>query len=114
MGNLKSQIHAFLNEIEYTHLKKNWVKRLIEMGIAESEARVWAAEIGHVVDEYRSSLMILAKLLEETDIERIPELVHSFAIGIVVNTVDEIEEPMRYLEKQLEKYLPPEPDDEDE
>ena len=111
MDNLKTRIQTFLEEIEFTHLKTNWVERLTELGIVESEARKWAAEIGHVVDEYRSSLMRLAELLEEPDVERIPQRIYSWAVGIIVNTVGEIEEPMRYLEGQLEKYLPPEPDD---
>jgi hypothetical protein len=54
------------------------------------------------------------KLLHETDAEDIPNKVHGWAIGILNVTIPEIEEPMRYLQGQLEKYLPPKDDDEDE
>src|SRR5258706_5100921 len=111
---LKARIKAFLEEIEYVHLKKDWPERLIAAGIDEREAQKWAAEIGHVVEEYQSSLMRLADLLQETDSERIPRRVHSWAVGRIEVSIPEIEEPMRYLEGELEKYLPPEPDDEDE
>jgi hypothetical protein len=114
MDDLGTQIKLFLDDIEFIHLKKEWQERLVNVGIDVAEASVWAAEIGHVIDEYRSSLIRLADLLEETDPERIPLRVHSWAVGRLVVSIPEIEEPMRYLEKQLEKYLPPEPDNENE
>jgi hypothetical protein len=111
---LKTRIKALLSEVEFTYLKRTWVEHLAETGIDEGEARKWAAEIGHVVDEYQSSLIRLVDLLEETDPERIPQCVHSWVVGRLEVTIPEIEDPMRYLEGLLEKYLPPEPDDEDE
>lgn len=114
MEDLKARIKALMTEIESTHLKKDWIERLIEAGIEKEAAYTWAAEIGHVIDEYRSTLMGLADVLAETDVDRIPRQVHSWAVGISEVTVAEIEEPMRYLEKQLDEFLPPEPDDEDE
>lgn len=114
VNDLKPRIKTFLEEIEFTHVKTLWLEHLLAVGIDKSDAAVWAAEIGHVIEEYQSSLMRLADLLQETDPQRIPEEVHSWAVGRIEVTIPEIEEPMRYLEKQLEKYLPPEPDDEDE
>lgn len=114
MDDLKTRIKTFLDEIEYTHLKRAWPERLVAAGINEREAHKWAAEIGHVVDEYRSTLMQLAELLQVTDTERIPQQVHSWAVGISEVTVPEINEPMLYLKGLLEEYLPPEPDDEEE
>ena len=114
MDDLKDRIKAFLEEIEYIHLKKTWLEHLIAAEIDENDARTWAAEIGHVVEEYQSSLMVLAELLEESDPKRIPSEVQNWAVGIRVVTIPEIEEPMHYLEGQLEKYLPPEHDDEDD
>lgn len=114
MNDLKTRIKTFLEEIEYTHVKKLWLERLIAVGVDKNEAEVWAAEIGHVIEEYQSSLMRLADLLEETNGEVIPQHVHSWAVGRIEVTIPEIEEPMRYLEGQVRKYLPPEPNDEDE
>jgi hypothetical protein len=111
---LKTRIKALLNEIEFTHLKKDWTKRLTEVGIDEGDASKWAAEIGHVVDEYQSSLIRLVDLLQESDPRRIPQRIHGWAVGRLEVTIPEIEDPMRYLERLVEKYLPPEPDDEDE
>jgi len=114
MDDLKNKIKTLLEEVENIHLKKTWPEYLIAVGISEDEARIWAAEIGHVVEEYQSSLMRLVDLLQETNVERIPEKVHSWVVGRIEVTIPEIEEPMRYLEGQLEKYLPPETDDEGE
>ena len=113
LDDLKARIKALLEEIEYTHLKKTWPEQLIKAGISEIEAHKWAAEIGHVVEEYQSSLTRLVDLLQENDSQRIPQQVHSWAVGTFEVSVPEIEEPMRYLEGLLEKYLPPEPNDED-
>ena len=114
MDELKSHVVSFLKEFEFTYLKGKWVDQLIKAGIDEKEARVWAAEIGHVVDEYRSTLRELAGLLLETDPEQIPQKIYSWAVGIQEVTVPEIAEPMEYLEELLEKYQPPEPDDNDD
>lgn len=114
MDDLKARIKALLEEIEYTHLKKTWPEQLIAAGFNEIEAHKWAAEIGHVVEEYQSSLMRLADLLQENDSQRIPRQVHSWAVGRLEVSIPEIEEPMRHLEGLLGKYLPPEPNDEDE
>src|SRR5689334_21543248 len=83
LDDLKKRIKDFLDEIEYVHLKEAWPKRLSGIGINERDAQIWAAEIGHVVEEYQSSLMRLADLLEETDPERIPLRVHSWAVGTI-------------------------------
>jgi hypothetical protein len=84
------------------------------VGIDEREAHRWAAELGHVVDEYRSTLRELAGLFDETDPEQIPQKIYSWAVGIQEVTVPEIAEPMKYLEELLEKYIPPYEDDDDE
>jgi hypothetical protein len=114
MEDLKPRIKEFLEEIEYEHLKKIWPEQLGAAGLDKREAQKWAAEIGHVIEEYQSSLMRLADLLLETDAQRIPREVHSWAVGTIVVTIPEIEDPMRYLKGEMEKYLPPEPEDEDE
>jgi len=111
---LKNRIKALLSEIEYSHVKRTWVEQLTQKGFAEDEARQWAAEIGHVVDEYQSSLIRLVELLEEANPERIPESIYDWTVGRLEVTIPEIEEPMRYLENLLKKYIPAEPDDEEE
>ncbi|MBZ0275150.1 MAG: hypothetical protein K8I60_03340 [Anaerolineae bacterium] len=114
MSDLKERIKQVLDELIQVHLYKRWPEHMIALGIDEDEARTWGAEISHVVDEYRSTLMDLTNILGETDMDRIHRQVHSWAVGISEVTVPEIEEPMRYLEKLLDKYLPPEPDDKDD
>ena len=116
MDELKPRVVAFLEEFEYTYLKGKWVEELVSVGIDIDEARMWAAELGHVVDEYRSTLRELADLLLETDPEQIPQKIYSWAVGIQEVTVPEIADPMKYLEEQLKKYIPPDDygDEEDE
>jgi hypothetical protein len=107
---LKTRIKVLLDELEFRHLKKNWVRHLVETGIDEHEARKWAAEIGHVIDEYRSTLIDLADLMMEYDPELILLDVHEWAVNISDVTVPALEDPMRSLEELLEKYLPPDDD----
>jgi hypothetical protein len=107
MDDLKARVKAFLDEFEFTYLKRKWVEQLIEVGIDEREAHRWAAELGHVVDEYQTTLMLLAELFLVTDPEQIPQKIYSWAVGIQEVTVPEIAEPMKYLAEQLEEYLPP-------
>lgn len=114
MDDLKTRIKMLLEEVENIHLKKTWPEHLIGIGVSEDDARVWAAEIGHVVEEYQSSLIRLVDLLQESNLEYIPEKVYSWAVGRVEVTIPEIEEPMRYLQGILQKYIPPEPDDEED
>jgi hypothetical protein len=113
MDELKSLIQSFFNEVEFTYLKKRWVERLIANGIDEKEAGLWAIEIGHVVDTYRSNLTRLADLLAETDTDRVPEKVYYWVVGSLDDTIPVMTDPLQYLEKQLEKYLPPDEEDED-
>lgn len=114
MENLREHIESFFKEIEFEYLKKQWVEKLIEAGIDKDETGLWAVEIGHVIDEYHSTMVSLADILKETDTNSIPQLIHTWAVGISTVTVSEIDEPMRYLEKQLEKYVPQYDDDDDE
>ena len=106
MEEIKKRVKLLLDEIEYVHLKKKWLQNLVEAGADEEEARIWVAEIGHVVDEYRTTLEQLTELLGDTDIETVPTKIHDWAVGISEVTVPEIQEPMRYLEGQLKKYVP--------
>ncbi len=114
VNDLKPRIKTFLEEIEFTHVKNLWLERLLAVGIDKNEAEIWAAEIGHVIEEYQSSLTHLADLLEETNADLIPQRVHSWVVGTIEVTIPVIEEPMQYLQGLLEKYLPPEPNNEDE
>lgn len=114
MDDLKERIKTLLEEIEYNHLKKTWTERLIVAGIDEREAHKWAAEIGHVVAEYQNSLKYLTDLLQETDSERIPQRVNDWADYTRDISAFIFEGAMRRLQEQLEKYLPSEPNEEDE
>lgn len=113
MNELKNLIESFFKEVELTHLKKIWIERLIADGFSKQEAGLWAVEIGHVINTYRSSLIRLADLLVETDTNLIPERIHNWVEGTLEDTIPVMTEPLQYLEKQLAKYLP-EPDGEDE
>jgi len=109
----KEQVKSFFREFEFEYVKKEWLNRLIELGIDDEEARVWAIEIGHVVDEYSSTLQLLCDVVTETKAEKIPEAVYDWAVGITEVTVPEISDPMKYLEEQLEKYIPPDQDEDE-
>jgi hypothetical protein len=113
MSELKSQIQSLFKEIEFTQLKKVWIESLIANGIDEKDAGLWAVEIGHVVNTYQSNLTRLAELLAETDVDRVPERVHNWVVGTLEDTIPVMTEPLQYLEKQLEKYIPPGEDEED-
>ena len=114
MNDLKERIKEVLDELIQLYLYKKWPEHLIALGIDENDARTWGVEISQVVDEYRSTLLLLSDLLTENDAEKVPVKTHSWAVGISEVTVPEIREPMQYLEKLLEKYLPPEDNFDDE
>lgn len=111
MDDLRESIKQALDELIQTRLRKTWPEHLTTLGITEDDAHTWGVEISQVVDEYRSTLMNLFDLLIEQDPEQIPRQIHSWAVGISEVTVPEIQEPMKYLEAQLEKHLPPEVND---
>ena len=67
LEDLKPRIKSLMQEIEFTHLKKNWMKQLIEAGIDQEDMHQWVAEIGHVIDEYERSLRYLVGLLQTID-----------------------------------------------
>lgn len=113
MDDLKARIKALMYEIEFTHLKQNWVNKLIEAGIEKNDIYKWVAEIGHVVDEYERSLRNLVELLEENDIESVAVELGTWIRMTRDVTVWTIDSSMKRLEGKYEKYLPIEPDDED-
>ena len=113
MEDLKARIKTLMHEIEYTHLKKNWVEQLIETGIEERDAYKWVAEIGHVVDEYERSLRYLVELLEENEIERVADGLRIWIGHTRDITIWKLDDVMKELEDQYEKYLPPEEDEEE-
>lgn len=113
MSDLKDRIKKALDELIQMHLYNTWPEHLIALGIDENEARTWGVEISQVVDEYRSTLMQLLDLTDESDSDQIPLKVYSWVVGRIEVTLPEIEDPMRHLATLLQKYVPPEPDDED-
>ncbi len=113
MDDLKARVKELLYEIEYTHLKKNWVEQLIEAGVAKEDVYKWVAEIGHVVDVYERSLQHLFEVMEASDVEDVAVELGTFIKITRDTTVWTIDEAMKRLEGRYEKYLPPEDDDED-
>lgn len=114
MDDLKIRIEALMREIEFTHLKKNWVNKLIEVGIEKEDVYKWVAEIGHVVDEYERSLRRLVNLFKEDDVEGIAVELRTWILMTRDMTVWTIDSAMKRLEGRYEKYLPPEPAGEDD
>ena len=114
---MKPKIDAFFNEFGHSYLGKEWQEYLMSAGISEKDAGLWAVEIWQVVDEFHSRLLRLDKLIQDTlhdtDVERIQKRVYYWVAGTLAVTPGEIEEPMRYLQGELEKTLPPDPDDDD-
>ncbi len=113
---LRMRIKTLLDEIEYTHVKRNWVERLIAAGIEERDAHQWAAEVGHIVDEYERSLRFLVDLLEKTsDPAAAAEALEGWVAYTRDLTIWKLDEVTNELKKLYPKYLPPpKPDDEDD
>jgi hypothetical protein len=114
MEDLKARIKVLMYEIEYIHLKKNWLEQLVAAGIEQDDVYKWIAEIGHVIDGYERSLRNLVDLMEESDIETIAVELGTWIKITRDTTVWTIDEAMKRLEGRYEKYLPPEDDDEAE
>jgi hypothetical protein len=114
MDDLKTRIEALLGEGEFRQLKQTWIKHLTEAGIEEREAGQWVTEIDHVLDAYETSLRYLVDLFQENDQGRILRETESWVALTLDITIFKIEDAMRRLQKQVSRYLPPEPDDEDE
>lgn len=114
MQDLKERIKTLLYEIEYTHLKKNWAERLIEAGIEKEDSYRWVAELGHVVDEYERSLRFLAEMLATSDANSAAQELDSWIAYTQDITIWKLGEVVSQLHGTYEKYLPPEPEDEDE
>lgn len=114
MEDLKKRIKALLHEIEFTHLKKNWVERLIAGGVEQADCYKWVAEIGHVVDEYESSLRFLVEMLETSDAARAAQELEGWIAYTHDITLWKLDDVLNELRGRYEKYLPPEPEDDDE
>ena len=114
MDNLKDRIQTLVEEIQIEYLHKTWTERLIASGIDEHEAYKWIAEIGHVIDEYRRNLGFIADLFEKDSPTLGPEKINDWAAYTHDMGVFIIEGATSRLQDHLKKYLPPEPEDEDE
>jgi hypothetical protein len=111
---LKTRIKVLMHEIEFTHLKKNWVERLIAADVEKEDAYQWVAEIGHVVDEYERSLRFLVDLLQTNDASSAAQELESWVAYTRDMTIWKLGDVMNQLQGRYEKYLPPALDDEDE
>ena len=117
LDDLKSRIKALMHEIEFTHLKKDWVEKLIALGIEEEDVGTWVAEIGHIVDEYERSLRFLVEMFQKDgDIETIVEDIEGWVAVARDNTMWKIDDVTQELQKngQFEKYLSPTSEESDE
>jgi len=114
MDDLKMRIKILLHEIEFTHLKEDWVEQIIMGGVEKDDAYTWVAEIGHVVDEYERSLRFLLDLLSTKDAASAAQELESWKAYTRDMTVWKLERMVKELEGRYEKYLPPEPDEQDD
>ncbi|CAG0975201.1 hypothetical protein ANRL4_01522 [Anaerolineae bacterium] len=114
MEDVKARVKALMHEIEFTHLKKDWVERLITGGIEREDAYKWVAEIGHVVDEYERSLRLLLGLLQENDIATVARKLESWLAYTRDMSIWKLEDATKELQGHYEKYLPSEPEDKEE
>lgn len=110
----KARLTALFYEVEFTCLKKNWVDHLTNLGIEKEDAYKWVAEIGHVVDAYGTSLHDLIDLFKEDNVDNIAVGLETWIWKTREMTMWTIDDAMRALKGTYEKYLPPEPEDEDE
>lgn len=114
MDDLKKRLKTLMTEIEYTHLKKNWAERLIAGGVDKEDVYKWIVEIGHVVDEYERSLRFLADLLETSNATDAAQELESWIAYTRDLTVWKLQMMVEELHECYEKYLPPEPEDDEE
>ena len=112
MEELRQRIKDLMHEIEYKHLKKDWVEKLITLGIEDKDAYKWSTEIGHIVDEYERSLRLLTELFEIPKVGEIVEKLESRIAYTNDITVWKIGDAIEQMKGRHEKYLPP--DDEDD
>ena len=110
MEELRKRIQALLNEIEYTHLKTEWVEKIVEAGIEREDAYKWVAEIGHVVDNYERSLRRLTELFEQDSAEDIAVSLHTWIHVTMEMTTWAIDRAMKEMDGRYEKYLPEDDD----
>jgi len=105
-----------LQEFVSGYLQGEWKQWLIEQGIPRDAAGIWSAETYQVLDEFLSRTIALINVVAIRDIERVPYEIASWAWAVKHITAFEIVEPVDYLLKMIEPYLPPEPErgDEDE
>jgi hypothetical protein len=111
VDDLNAQISALLEEIEFFHVKRVWVERLIAAGIPEREALKWATDVGHVVDEYKNSLRELMGLIQEDDPDRLLAETRRWADSTQDTTALRLEEAARHLLERVSRYAPPEDED---
>ena len=114
MDDLKKRLKKLMTEIEYTHLKKNWTERLIAGGVEQADSYKWVAELGHVVDEYERSLRFLIGVLATSDPASASSKLEGWLAYTRDMTVWKLEDVIREMEGRYEKYLPPEPEDDEE
>ena len=113
MEDLKSRLKDLLTEIEYKHLKQDWVKQVTLAGIDKSEAQKVAAEIGHIVDEYERSLRYLIKLLQTENSTDVAQELESWVAYTRDITIWKLDDALVQLDGKFEEYLLSDPEMED-
>jgi len=114
MIELEKRIREFMREIEYDHIHDQWVAKMVGLGFDKRVAQKIATEIGHIIEEYESTLVSIIKQLEKNTIDEIVIGIEDWATGVKEMRVHELIDPAQQLQEILDPYFPPDPDDEED
>lgn len=114
MDEVRDRIKMLFEELESIHVKQTLLNNLTRAGIDNSEAHNWVIEIGEIVDEYERSLRLLMDLIQVSDKERIPLKLESWLAYTEDISLFKIGDVVKFVKGGLQKYIPPEAEDQDE
>lgn len=114
MDDLQKHVKTVLDELQYVQIKDKWRKHLIACGIDEKDANKWVAEIGHIVDEYERSLRYLMEYFDDDKPEVIAKKLYHWIAYVKDISVFIIEDVYKGLDGAFDKYLPDEPEDDED
>ena len=112
MDEVKDRIKMLFDEVESIHIRQTLRNNLTSAGIDNSEAHNWVIEIGEIVDEYERSLRLLMDLIQINDKGRIPQKLESWLAYTEDISLFKIGDVVKYVKEGLQKYIPPDVEDE--
>ena len=114
LQDLADQTKDLINEIHQKFVTDNWVNRWIEAGAEEKEAEQWVAAIFYVLEACEVILLNLIDNIQETDPHRSALDIYHWMAFVGDLPVFTIEYNTGYVLPIMEKYVPPDPEDEDD